>query len=253
MSKLSQFFKRIWPKKSKPERIDLVYPVSWDQMDYDDLRNVCQIIDQPISNHDKLFLCLCKLAHITPDDPRLYEPKAIKDKMPFVIGGKRYIIGASVIEEACFQLRFIFEDKEGLPPCPFKNVHRLIYGISFEQYFAADSFILRYVAENNGSYLKEAAKILTNGQKRKFLPWERTAFIIWWNGVKRQLLKKYPYVLEEGGGISNKSQADILQELLSIVNNDRPQDNEQILKTDVHAVMFQLNKIYEDAKRKAAK
>jgi len=253
MSKLTQFFKRIWPKKSKPERIDLVYPVSWDQMDYNDFRNVCQILDQPMSNHDKLFLCLCKLANITPDNPAFYNPKAIKDKMPFVIDGKRYIIGAPVIEEACHQLRFIFEDQDGLPPCPFKNVHRMIHGTSFEQFYTVDSYLLRYAAEKNGTYLKEAANVLTNGQKRKFLPWERTAFIIWWNAVKRQLMKKYPYVLEEGSGITDKSQADILLDLLSCVNDDKPQDNDKILKTDVHSVLYSLNKIYEDAKRNAAK
>ena len=58
-------------------------------------------------------------------------------------------------------------------------------------------------------------------------------------------MEKYPYVLQEGGSISDRTQEEILQELLSCMNNNRPQENNAILKSDVHAVLYSLNNIFE--------
>ena len=106
------------------------------------------------------------------------------------------------------------------------------------------------MAENNEGYYKEVAKSLTNGQKRKLLPWERKALVIWWNGLKHYMMQQYPHVLETGENISDRTQAELLQDLLSFMNDNKPQENEKILKTDVHSVMYSLNNIYNNAKQR---
>ena len=90
-------------------------------------------------------------------------------------------------------------------------------------------------------------KVLTNGSKRKLLEWERQALVIWWNGVKDYLQKRYPYVFRKGESVTDKTQAEILQDLLACMNDNRPQENEKILKTEVHSVLYSLNKLYENA------
>ncbi|MBQ6029889.1 MAG: hypothetical protein IJL31_00105 [Oscillospiraceae bacterium] len=245
MKKISAFFKKLFgPRATK---INLEYPISWETMSPEDFRQVCHILSlRGLDRERALFLCLCALAHIQPDDPSKYDARKIIGKMPFIIDGKSYIIGAADITEACNQLGFIF-DGIGLPPSPFKQVDRKLFGISFDAFYTADSFIARAAADRNPGHLKEAVKVLTNGSKRKLLEWERQALVIWWNGVKDYLQKRYPYVFRKGESVTDKTQAEILQDLLACMNDNRPQENEKILKTEVHSVLYSLNKLYENA------
>lgn len=228
------------------EKINIEYPISWETMSYEDFRNVCIILSDKHGRKESLFLCLCALAHIRPDNPIKYDPKAIKDNVVFIIGGKSYVISPKVITEACGQLSYIY-DSVGLAPSPLMHVDRKLYGISFEQFFEADAYMMRHAAENDDKWLKEAVKVLTGGCIRKLLPWQQKGVVIWWNGVKVYLKNKYPAVFQEGGGSSfgEMTMEDILHELLSAMNDDKPQDNDKILKSDVHAVLFCLNKIFE--------
>ena len=129
--------------------------------------------------------------------------------MPFVIEGKSYIVSSDVIAEGCRQIEFIL-DSIGLTPSPFDDVDAKLFGVSFEKFFKTDSLIMAFAERKDGALLKEAVKCLTNGRIRKMLPWQRKAVVIWWNGVKRYLMEKYPYVLCEGAGFSEKTQADII-------------------------------------------
>lgn len=227
------------------EKINIEYPIDWEHMSSEDFRNVCTILGQPHGRKETLFLCLCALAHIRPDNPIHYDPKAIKDNVAFIIGGNSYIISPKVIQEACSQLEFIL-DSVGLAPSPIARLDRKLYGVSFEQYYQADAYMLRYREDNNGMWLKETAKCLTNGAVRKLLPWQQKGLVIWWNGVKKYLMDKYPFVLQQGeGSLVDYTPADILQDLLGVMNDGKPQDNDKILKSDVHSVLYTLNKIYE--------
>lgn len=232
----------------RAEKINISYPLDWEHMSHEDFRNVCTIMSSPHGRKETLFLCLCALAHMRPDNPIKYSPKVVKDNCVFLIGGKSYVISPKVISEACTQLEYIL-DSVGLPPSPFPKVDRRIYGLSFEQFFRVDANMMRYQAENNEAWLKEAVKVLTNGSVRKMLPWQKKGVVIWWNGVKNYLKEKYPYIFQDGEGgatFQDKSQADILQELLSVMNSGKPQDNDAILKSEVHSVLFILNKKYEE-------
>lgn len=249
-------FKNLFKLRAKKlaVKINLAYPVKWETMSFEDFREVCKILSiQGIDRERALFLCLCALAHIRPDDPNKYDPRAIKGKMPFVIDGQSYVIGAKTIAEACHDLAYIF-DEIGLPPCPLKGVDETLYNVPFDVFYTADSFILRYQAspEKNNTWLKEATKALTGGRKRKLEPWERTAVVIWWNGVKQRLSGMYPYVLKGGSGVSDRTQAEILRDLLSTLNENKPQDNEKILKADTHSVLKALDNIYRNAQQRVS-
>ncbi len=246
MKRLFQFLKQFFHLQ-RGEKIDIEYPISWDTMSSDDFRNVCTILSKPHGRKETLFLCLCALAHIRPDSPIKYDPKAIKDNVVFLIQGKSYVISPKVIQEACSQLEYIL-DTVGLAPSPIPRIDRKLYGVSFKQYYQADSYMLRYMAEpGNEKWLKEAVKAITNGRVRKLMEWQKKGVVIWWNGVKKYLMAKYPFVLQEGGAgeLTDKTPADILQELLSTMNDSKPQDNDRILESDVHSVLFTLNQIYE--------
>lgn len=244
MKRFFQFLKQVFHLQ-RGEKIDIEYPISWETMSQEDFQNVCRILSKPHGRKETLFLCLCALAHIRPDSPIKYDPKKIKDNVVFLIQGKSYVISPKVIQEACSQLEFIL-DTVGLAPSPLPRMDRKLYGISFKQYYQADAYMLRYAAEqSNEKWLKEAVKALTGGRIRKLTDWQKKGMVIWWNGVKKYLMAKYPYLLQEGGEITDKTPADILQELLSTMNDNKPQENDKILESDVHSVLFTLNQIYE--------
>ena len=247
-----KFFIKLFRRKAKPTTVNLDFPTRWDAMTLPQFKAVCRILSIPnIERDNALMLCLFALTGIRPLDPAGFDEKITRGGrlQPFLINGSQHLIAASDISAACHELAFIY-DKIGPAPCPLDGVDPMLHGISFRQFFAADSFILRYQAEKNGSYIKEAAKILTGGRKRRLLDWERTAIVIWWNGLKDALKQRYPLVFQEGGGISGKTQAAILLELLSCMNDNRPQENDKILRTEAHSVLYSLNRIYENAKHK---
>lgn len=250
-----QIFKRIshlFKPAERPQKIDLVYPTKWEAMDFEDFKAVCSILKIPRSRKEILFLAFCKLAHIQPDDPIKYDSKKLNGSMPFIINGKSYIVPANFLREATEQVAFIL-DSVGLPPSPFPEIDRKLFGLSFKQFFIADSYIMRYSAHRNGDFLKIAIKTLSSGKRRRIVGWESTALIIWWNGVKKYLKERYPNVFTEGDGGFGRSQAEILQDLLGTMNDNKPQTNEDILRCDVHSVLYSLNKIYGDAKQRSAK
>ena len=242
------------PKK-KPVKINLTYPTSWENLSFQEFREVCRILSIPGVDRERgLFLCLCSLAHIRPDNPGNYDPVAIKGKMPFIINGQSYMINSKAVAEACHDIAFVY-DEIGLPPSPLEKVDRMLYYVPFDTFYTADSYIMRYQAEKekNNAWLKEAVKALTGGRKRKLEPWERLAVVVWWNGLKKALSEKYPYVLKgSGGSVTEKTQAEILQDILASMNDNRPQENEKILKADVHSVLHALNNIYRDADKRVS-
>lgn len=233
--------------RSKTERVNLVYPTSWEAMDLVDFKNVCILLATPKGRDETLFLALCMLAHIRPDNVARYK-RVPRGLAPYIINGKPYFIKTSVIAEACGQLSFILDDI-GLPPAPLKDVDRKLFGVSFEDFYEADSLIARARTEGNDVYLKEAVKTLTGGRKRKLLPWEKKAVVIWWTGAKMFLKSRYPHVFEDGGSVTDRTQHEILMDLLSCMNDNRPQQNDRILKTDCHSVLYSLNQIYANAKQ----
>ena len=248
--KISDFFKKLFRKEVK---VNLIIPTAWESVTDAEFREICSILSIPGMDRDRaLFLILCSLTHIRPDNPDKYDPKAIKGKMPFIINGQQHIIKASDIAEACRQLSFI-TDTVGPAPCPLKDVDRMLYNVPFQAFYEADSYIQRYAQDPNGTYLKTAAKSLTDGRIRKLLPWQRIGLVMWWNGLKATLMTMYPYVLKQSDSVTTKTQAQLLQDLLSCLNQDKPQDNEKILKTDTHSVLHTLNKIYYDAERRVSK
>lgn len=245
------FLKKLFRRRVK---LNLDYPTSWEEMTPAQFHDVCTILSLNGAGRERtLFLCLCKLTGIRPDNPNNYKGKKIpKGYTPYIYKGKTYFMSATDIAEAGNGLAYIY-DAVGLPPSPLEDVDQQIGNISFQQFFIADSYILRYQTDNNPAWLKEAAKALTNGRKRKLLNWERIGLVVWWNGVKEKLKQQYPFVFRAGSGSSDKTQAEILQDLLSCVNGGKPQANDSILKTDVHSVLYAINKKYADANQRLSR
>lgn len=236
-------------------QVDITYPVSWESMSYSEFESVCSVLDgEPRNEPETLFLCLCALARIRPAAVK-YDTSAIGDRLVMAIGDRLYVVSPEVIQAACHQLSYIIHDV-GLSPSPLLHVDRKLYGVTFGQFYEADSLILRYNATKKDRYLDDAARVLTGKKAFVLSGWKRRGLVIWWSGVKKYLMNKYPHVFQssdEGGGAvgGEKTPADILQELLSAMNGNHPQENDRILATELHSVLFSLDRIYQQNAKKS--
>lgn len=229
--------------------IDLKYPTCWDQVTREHLLIMGKLLTKDLTREDLLFDMLCKITGIRP----LMEPGMDEDtpeaEYLFTMKGKgKFWMPVWMIRQACEELSFMVETI-GLPECPILSVNSKIHGVSFKQYYFADAYLVRYHTTKDKQMILNFYKALTGKKIRALEQKEINAISIWWTGLKDHFKKTYPEVFREGEAEIEKTPADILQEILSILNQNNPGRNEEILSSDVHAVMHALNNIYTIAKK----
>lgn len=232
---------------TKGVKLNINYPTSWEAMSMEEFQNVCTLLSLPVScEEEMLHNCLCALGHLRPTSVLQYDPQLIKDNGAYIYAGQIYFISPETIREACDQLKYI-TNETGLSPSPIGHLDRKLYGVTFGQFYEADAMMLRYQATGQEKFIVRAARVLTSGKVKGLKVWQVKGMTIWWGGVKKYLMTKYPYVFQDGGdgsSFGDKTPADILQDLMLTMNGNKPQDNDKILKTDVHSVLSALNNIY---------
>lgn len=230
--------------------IDLKYPTTWEEVNRDHLMVLSRLLLKKISREDMLFSLLCKITGIRP----LLKPGQDEDtpaaEFHFKKKGKgKFKIAAWVIAKACEELAFMI-DTIGLPESPILSVNTRLHEVSFKSYFFADVYIQRYQATNDKQMMFNMYYALTSKRINHLHPVEIQALNIWWCGLKQYLQQLFPEVLKDGeNSESDKTPADILHQILSILNKNNPAQNEEILASDVHAVFHALNNIYLEAKK----
>lgn len=229
--------------------MNLTFPTSWEGMTPDEFAHVCKILCLNCDRETTLLMCLFVLSRLKWPG-KLYDAEGIRNLLPAIHDGKEIFLSTAVLKSACDQLAYIL-DEIGLPPCPLAGVNRRLYGVSFGQFFEADSYIKKWVTSRSNADLNHAASVLTDGRVKKLKDWQRKAIVIWWNGLINYLMKRFPNVLVEDDSGSSLSQAELLQELLASVNSGKPQENEQILSSETYSVLLALENRYRDAKQRS--
>ena len=224
--------------------INLTYPTSWSEVKREHLLILGKLMTKQLTREELLFDLLCKIAGIKPLLKPGMDEGSISAEYLFKMKGKgRFWMPVSIIRQACEELNFIL-DTVGLPECPILSVNTKLHGISFKAYYFADNYLARYHTTQEVQMMNMMHYSLTGKKIKSLAPYEISAYVIWWCGLKDFLKNTYPEVLKEETESSDKSPADILQELLSILNQNHPDKNEDILNADVHAVFHSLNNIY---------
>lgn len=230
--------------------IDIKYPVTWSEVTKEHLLTLAKLMNRKLTREELLFDFLCKINGIKP---RLKE-EINEDSLlaRFYFKSKKhgkFTMLAETVREACEQLAFLVETV-GLPECPILSVHRKLHDVSFKAFYFADAYLSRYQSTGDQNLMIAMYKELTGVTLKQMSPEDITAITIWWCGVKEYLKQLYPEVLKDGEGASeDKTPADVLHEILSVLNKNEPYRNKEILNADVHAVMHSLNNIYLTAKK----
>lgn len=228
--------------------IDLKYPTSWGEVTKDHLLILSTLFLFSRTREDLLFELLCKITGIklkikpgldedTPAAEYFFKKKGVSFSLPI-----------STIRTACEELSYMI-DTVGLPECPILSINNKLYGISFKQYYFADAYMYRYHQTKDLNVFCSMYEALTGRKIKRLSPAEILSISIWWTGLKDYLKNKYTNVFAEGEGVEEKSPAETLHEILSVLNNDHPQEDTLILASDAHAVLSALDNIYLKAKK----
>ena len=217
--------------------IDLKAPTSWQEVTKEHLAIIASLINEQLSREEMLFVLFCRFTGI------LHEGQGV-----FVTSDKHRIrIETWQLDDFCNRLAFVLDEM----PCDIVNptrVNSYLDDITFGNYFHADSLIYGYRLQGNTDMVRKALDDLGDhrrGVSKQFA----NEVMIWWTGVQQWLKSQYPLVLENSG--SSTEAYDPLkarQNIMLMLNNDMPQDNEHIEESKMHDVFAALQSKIESAK-----
>lgn len=228
--------------------IDLKYPTTWNEVTREHLLMLGKLMTKKLTREELLFDLLCKITGLRPLLKEGINENSLNSEYYFKVKGKRkFTIPTWLVAQACEELSFVL-DTVGLPESPILSINTKLHDVSFRSFFFADAYLSRYQDTSENKWILNMYRELTGSSIQNIEKAEINAITIWWCGIKEYFKQQYPEVLKDGEESIDKTPADILHEILSVMNKNEPQMNRDILNSDVHAVMHALNNIYKSAK-----
>ena len=158
------------------------------------------------------------------------------------------------VSDFCGRLAFLWD--EDLPwdaNWPFAWNHHLL-DTTFGDWFHADALILGFSMSGDIEQLKGAMKDL--GDPHPDLQPNSPDVVLmlkWYELFKAWLQEKYPLVLQKSdpssGTASSYDPIEARQDIMLMLNDGKPQDNEDIERSNMHDVLAALQYKIEDAQR----
>lgn len=216
--------------------INITAPLSWNELSLRDLKHVAQVMMLPeIDRTHASILLFCKLAG-------LKMKKNIENTVFFKMGKQSFVLEPYQLMDFSKKMDFIFEEK----PCDIVNPTKIdshLIDVKFGDYYFANAMMMRYQYTGDKKFVRQALKAL--GQRTIYLSKMKGMMIwIWWTGVQSYLQDLYPLVFPKSEGESDKTSYQVLQDIFLMLNDNKPQDNKEIAKAELHSVLSALqNKI----------
>ena len=219
--------------------IDLKAPGSWKEVTKESLSIIASLMNEQLSREEMLFVLFCRFTGIR------HEGKGV-----FLTSDKQRIrIETWQLEDFCNRLAWVLDEM----PCDIVNptrVNSYLDDITFGDYFHADSLLYGYRLEGNPDMVRKALGDLGDhrlGVSKQFA----NEVMLWWTGVQQWLKSQYPLVLEESGtSTESYDPLKARQNIMLMLNNDMPQDNEHIEQSKMHDVLSALQSKIEHAKQR---
>ena len=221
------------------EKIEVSMPVNWKEVTKEQLGIIASLMNEQLTREETLLVLFCRFTGLK------HEGRGV-----FVTAqGQRIRLEAWQLHDFCGRLAYIMDEK----PCDIVNptkVNSYLDDITFGAYFHADSLMYGYLLKGDPKLVQKALRDL--GDHSWWMSKQRaTEILLWWTGVQQWLKGQYPLVLEETG--SSTEPYDPLkarQNIMLMLNNDMPQDNEHIEQSKMHDVLSALQSKIEHAKQR---
>ena len=231
--------------------IDLHIPTCWQEMTYDDLRDVVELALKGMTPQAYLLALFCELSGVkivegtTEEDENKVVHTRFKDAEGHVFDLEDW-----QVSDFCGRLKFVYDQQMPMEVAwPFKW-DRYLMDTKFGDWFHADAQILGFALEGNPERLLGAMKDLGDPHD-SIEPCDITLMLRWYECFKDWLQERYPLVFQKPspGSESQVSPVENRQNIMLMLNDNRPQDNEAIEQSNVHDVLAALQHKIEYAKQ----
>ena len=232
-------------------RIDLHTPTCWKELTTEQLREVVELALMGLHREEYLLVLFCKFANVkmvtgTTDED---EKKVVHTRFADA-EGHEFELEDWQVSDFCGRLAFVLDEQMPMDVAWPWKWNRYLYATSFGDWFKADAQMLGYALEGDQERLKGAMKYL--GDPHDTLePSDITLMLRWYECFKDWLRERYPLVFqkaEQGSEEGPASPVETRQNIMLMLNDNRPQDNELIEKSNVHDVLSALQHKIEEAK-----
>ena len=229
--------------------IDLHTPTCWKELTTEQLREVVELALMGLHREEYLLVLFCKFANVVMVIGSSTDPEAVKNRFRDS-EGQEFELEDWQVAEFCGRLSFVLDEQMPMEVAwPWKWDRHLL-DTSFGDWFHADAQMLGFALDGNPERLKGAMKDL--GDPPETLePSDITLLLRWYECFKDYLQQTYPLVFQkaEPGANSPTSPIEARQNIMLMLNEGHPQDNEAIEKTNVHDVLAALQHKIEYAKQ----
>ena len=232
-------------------RIDLKAPTCWTELTTEQLRSVVEMATKELGREEFLLVAFCLFANI-----KMVAGTAMEDGKKVVrtrfktADGTVFELEDWQLRDFCERLSFLFEEEIPLDAAwPFRW-NRYLMDTSFGDWFHADALLLGYGMSGDLEQIKGAMKDLGDPHY-DLQPNDPDVVLMlkWYEQFKNWLLGRYPSVFHSSGSESEPSSpVDARRNIMLMLNNGHPQDNEAIENAKMHDVLAALQHKVEEAK-----
>lgn len=231
--------------------IELHIPTRWEEMTTEQLREVVELGDKELRREEYLLVLLCKFSGIkmvagtSDEDDKKVVHTHFKDAEGHVFDLEDW-----QVSDFSNRLAYTLEDIPLDVEWPFRW-NRYLMDTTFGAWFHADAQMLGYAMDNDPERLKCAMKDL--GDPHYDLQPNDTdmvLFLKWYERFTEWLQSRYPLVFEksEPGAVKATSPVDARQNIMLMLTEGKPQDNQRIDDSKMHDVLAALQYKIEYAK-----
>ena len=229
--------------------IDLHTPTCWKELTTEQLREVVELALMGLHREEYLLVLFCKFANVVMLVGSSTDPEAVKNRFRDS-EGQEFELEDWQVAEFCGRLSFVLDEQMPMEVAWPWKWNRYLLATSFGDWFHADAQMLGFALDGNPERLKGAMKDL--GDPPETLePSDITLLLRWYECFKDYLQQTYPLVFQkaEPGANSPTTPIEARQNIMLMLNEGHPQDNEAIEKTNVHEVLAALQHKIEYAKQ----
>lgn len=231
-------------------KIELSVPGSWREVTLPQLRILAEHSLIGLTREVSELVLLCKLAGLTvvpsptPDGESLNGILKCRDAQ-----GHEFELEGWQLADFCKRLAWFYDEMPFDIVCPV-SVNPHLLSTSFGDYFHADALMFGFSTTNDIDLVRQAMADL--GDKRKTITAVDAMMMqLWWRGFKQWLFNEYPFVFEGSKDTVDETYSPLKarQNIMLILNEGHPQDNDAIEQSNMHDVLSALQHQIEIAKK----
>ena len=218
-------------------KIELTIPENWKEVTREQLGIIAAVMDMKLTREETLMVMFCRFTGLKSEGNRVFVTQ----------DGKRIIMKAWQMADFCGRLSFILDEL----PCDIVNptgVNSYLDDITFGKYFHADALMYAYRKSDNPKLVRQALNDL--GERGWWMSKQHAnEVVMWWSGVQQWLKEQYPLVFEGNGEEEEYDPLKARENIMLMLNDNKPQDNQDIEDSNMHDVLAALQHKIEQAKR----